>query len=144
MADPETITLPKSGVVLTKVQDMWWASDRGPFHLRLRMATHDDIPWCCEVYGLTGRVFRWARTLEDCVSDLDAEVMKLRAALLPPSAIVVADTPETVERVARAIHAENVAACDGVTEWEDACESVRQFTMCQARAVLAALREVAA
>lgn len=131
----ETITLPKSGVVLPKINSCNWGMSA--IGVRIQFGTDPG-----GYYATSGNHYvNFDGDRDAALAWLDARVLELRAALLPPGAIVVSDTEETVERVARAIHAENVAACDGVTEWEDACESVRQFTMCQARAVLAALRE---
>jgi len=60
-----------------------------------------------------------------------------RATLLPPGAIVVADTEETVERIARALHRLEGGNADQWALEQDARRSGRE----QARSVLAALRE---
>lgn len=130
----ETIVLSKSGLVLPKIDSHNWGI----------RATGCRILFGVDPRGYYATIGHLSASFDGDLATalgwLDDRVMELRSSLLPPSSFVVEDAEETRERVARAIHAENVAACDGVTEWEDACESVRQFTMCQARAVLAALR----
>ena len=128
---PETITLPKSGLVLT------WRKDWRGFDFTFcdgfdfNIASNDgrDASWLAWI-GDGGHDF--AGTRDECIAWLDTRVLDLRAALLPPGAIVVRDDETTREIVERVIHDEIHCVCRN----EGGHKSF-------AAAVLAALRESA-
>lgn len=123
--------------------------------LALRMAGRGDAEYTAHGFSLRlpsngetrhavcapgqGRPFYSDRAT--CLAWLDARALELRAALLPPGTIVVADGPETRERIARALW-----DGEGYSEpWGESARSSHPVTYrCVLRdtdAVLAALRE---
>lgn len=142
----ETITLPKSGLVLKYDQPC------GEYTLRLC----DDVSLnIAHVYAQNHwGWYAWVSTNDDsgekgsrdeCLAWLDARVIELRAALLPPGAIVVEDSPETVERVAQALMTQDAWNPKTLSELDDSNRSCHQAAAmrfrAEARAALAALRE---
>lgn len=86
----ETITLPKSGVVLTRVVDFDYLREIAP-GVRARVFCCDkEVCWQAWIgddnFHAPGR-----STRDECIAWLDARVLALRAALLP------ADARERVE-----------------------------------------------
>lgn len=151
MAEPETITLPKSGVVLWRrdvPREVWTQSDdhdTGPFRFAVARDMSDDIPWRASlvVVGSIGswQDHSWGKTRDECLAWLDDRVLSIRAALLPPGAIVVRDSEETRERIARSLW-----DGEGYSEpWGEAAKNSHPVTyrsvLRDARAVVAALRE---
>jgi len=126
MSEPETITLPKSGLVLTKLGWLWNYADFRAFvaGLQVRIYQSTDHAWCASTMGggYTGH-----RTIDDAISALDAEVLALRAALMPSDAREriakaswdfdrVCDWSEAdaVESEAYYAHADNILAALGI------------------------------
>lgn len=137
----ETITLPKSGVVLER-RGLVYVADGTDIRFRPDTRPYGSCPvaWC---RNDAGHAF-------DCddagaLAWLDEQVTKLRAALLPPGAIVVEDSPETVERVAQALMTQDEWNPKTLSELDDSNRSCHQAAAmrfrAEANAVLAALRE---
>lgn len=126
----ESITLPKSGIVLTGVRDgLMWQADlpQSPGHFRLYGPVVGAPDWSATVgnYAVRG-------TREECLAHIDRVATQTLVALLPPGAIVVrADDQETRKVVARAL-----------VDARQSGDEVR-FNR-DADAVLAALKEAAA
>lgn len=132
MADPETITLPKSGVVMTR-RGLVYVADGTDIRFRPDTRPYGSCPvaWCRNDAG-------HAIDCDDvgALAWLDDQVMKLRAALLPPGAIVVEDTQKTVDLVAAIEYRRDYGE-----EWHDATPALRESYLYVAAQMLAALRE---
>ena len=139
----ETITLPKSGLVLT------WMKEWGGYELAIlpgvdaNLGSSSDGTWDAWIDHNDGDSLRG--TQAECLAWLDVVVLELRAAMLPPGAIVVEDSPETVERVAQALMTQDAWNPKTLSELDDSNRSCHQAAAmrfrAEANAVLAALRE---
>ena len=89
----ETIVLPKSGLKLPRGERESWRTDRP---ILAFVAHHIHGYW----RAMLGNVEYSGTTRDECIAWLDARVLELRAALLPPGAIVL--RPEEAREVVAA------------------------------------------
>lgn len=88
---PATITLPRSGLVLTKKRGTERLFIARMPHMKLMLVSDPHGEWALARIGRDCD----GGSLDECIARLDARVLELRAALLPPDAR---------ERIARALH----------------------------------------
>lgn len=134
----DEIKLPKSKVPLRLVTTFEDGAKRWEFLGVVNAFKSAADEW--DVWGVDDSAESISR--DEAIAWLDAHVLDLRAALLPPGARIVEDTPETREKVARRLyelHAQTWKEFNGSVDrpWEDTGLQTRMLGF--ADAVLAAL-----
>lgn len=134
----DEIKLPKSKVPLRLVTTFEDGAKRWEFLGVVGAFKSAADEW--DVWGVDDSAESISR--DEAIAWLDAHVLALRAALLPPGARIVEDTPETREKVARRLyelHAQTWKEFNGSVDrpWEDTGLQTRMLGF--ADAVLAAL-----
>lgn len=131
MSAPEKIVLPRSGLALSKGYAGALVAPGSDVRLALdtRPGGGCPIAW---VRNDAGHVFE---TNEAAIGWLDARVLSLRSALLPPGGFVVVDDEAARAKVAQAIN----ETCGMIYTIQGPAETESQHRRRQARAVISAL-----
>jgi len=140
VADPETVVLDRSGLVLQRhsAQHPRWHMRAGDHEFIVEQTFIDGSRWYSGSCFVAGDQTRYCvghhGTRDECLAWLDARVIELRSALMPPGSFVVADTDNTRAALNRALDPFKQICLDGVWRAHGTPDAITD-------AVLAALRE---